>query len=199
MSTNKDTDYELRTHDFKQTDPERLAIDVLGLNPRYTLREPRRPLGGPDRGRDIEAIFDNHILVWGAVGFQRMVSDAPDEKRSAKQKFKNDLDRAKKENLHLEGFVFFTNVDLTDADQAELEAYGKSKGLKLIDIYWRERIRVALDSPQGIMYRLRYLGIPMTVEDQQAFFAEFGDQLGHLIHKRFVSVDAELQRIRFEM
>jgi hypothetical protein len=199
MSNSQLTDERLRTHTLGQTNAERLCIDVLGLNRRYSQVKPRRPLGGPDQGRDIEAILDNHTLVWGAVGFQQMVSDTPTEKRAAKRKFRDDLIRAREENENLGGFVFFTNVDLTGTEIHELEADAKSKGVGLVDIYWRERIRRELDSPQGIMYRLRYLDIGMNLEEQQAFFAKYEDQISNLVHERFDTVDRQLERLQFEM
>jgi hypothetical protein len=199
MSNSQLTDERLRTHTLGQTNSERLCIDVLGLNRRYSQVKPRRPLGGPDQGRDIEAILDNNTPVWGAVGFQQMVSDTSTEKRAAKKKFRDDLHRAKKENANLGAFVFFTNIDLTGTDRDELEVDAKSQGVKFVDIYWRERIRTELDSPRGIMYRLRYLDIPMTLEEQQAFFVEYGDQISNLVHDRFDAVDTQLQRLQFEM
>jgi hypothetical protein len=199
MSNSQLTDERLRTYALGQTKAERLCIDVLGLNRRYSQVKPRRPLGGPDQGRDIEAILDNHTLVWGAVGFQQMVSDKTAEKRQARKKFKDDLIRAKQETENLGGFVFFTNVDLTGTEIDQLQADAQSKGVGWVDIYWRERIRKELDSPRGIMYRLSYLDIPMSLEEQQAFFAEYGDQISNLVHERFDAVDTQLQRLRFEM
>ena len=95
--------------------------------------------------------------------------------------------------------MFFTNVDITGPDRAELKAYAQTYHVSFVDIYWRERIRVELDSTRGIMYRLKYLDIPMTIEDQQAFFAEFGEQIEGLVHERFDAVDSQLRRLCFEM
>src|SRR5258707_14647553 len=105
------TEERLRTWQLDQSAQERLCLGILYLDGRFAEVKPRRPKGGPDGARDIEAVFQNQ-KVWGAVGFRKNVRDDNKDKRWVKKKFKDDVDAAKKENPSLWGFIFFTNMDL---------------------------------------------------------------------------------------
>jgi hypothetical protein len=198
MSRSQLTDDRLRTRTLSQADRERLAADVLGLDQRYSLIKLRHPLGGPDGGRDLEAIYEGSVTVWGAVGFQNMVSDSPDEKKQTVRKFKFDLGRMKQEFPALSRMVFFTNTALTVAELGELCDHGQKQGTQ-IDIYDRERLRAVLDNSMGLMYRLRYLDLEMTREEQLAFFTQHGQELEGMIHGHFAVVKQRLERLQFEM
>src|SRR5262249_53452896 len=137
MSRSQLTDDRLRTRTLSQADRERLAADVLGLDQRYSLIKLRHPLGGPDGGRDTAGIYEGSVTVWGAVGFQNMVSDSLDEKKQTVRKFKFDLGRMKQEFPALSRMVFFTNTALTVAELGELCDDGQKQGTQ-IDIYDRE-------------------------------------------------------------
>jgi len=115
-----------------QSAQERLCIGILSLDARFADVKPRRPLGGPDGARDIEAVFQNQGKVWGAVGFRKNVRDDTKDKRWVKKKFKDDVDAAKKENPLLWGFVFFTNVDLTPEEETKLQQYARDRGFHLL-------------------------------------------------------------------
>lgn len=182
--------------DARQTERERMCLSVLRLDRRYSDVQPRRPKGGPDGGRDIQATFKDE-LVWGAVGFRNQVSDSPEDKREAEKKFISDLEAALKERPDLRGFVFFTNVDLTPAQTQVLEAHARKHGITQVDIYYRERIRIALDSPEGLATRFQYLGISMSDAEQAAFFARFGSGIEELIIGGFGQVDSKLSRLEF--
>ncbi|MBI3031140.1 MAG: hypothetical protein HYY64_16675 [Candidatus Rokubacteria bacterium] len=135
--------------------------------------------------------------MWGAVGFQNQVSDSPRDKRDAKKKFADDLEAALKEKPDLKGFVFFTNVDLTPGELQELETYARTKGISHLDIYGRERIRITLDSPEGLASRIQYLQIPLSDAEQAAFFARFGNDIEAAITRGFDQVDVKLARLEF--
>jgi hypothetical protein len=182
--------------DARQTERERMCLAVLGLDRRYSDVQPRRPKGGPDGGRDIQASFRGEI-VWGAVGFRNQVSDSPEDKREAQKKFTSDLDAALTEKPDLKGFVFFTNVDLTPAESQALETHARSRGITHVDIYGRERIRIALDSPEGLASRFQYLQIHLSDAEQAAFFARFGNDIQALITREFGQVDSKLNRLEF--
>lgn len=47
-------------------------------------------------------------------------------------------------------FVFFTNVSLTLGDKRALEAVANEKGIEVLDIFDRERMRIVLDSTDGL-------------------------------------------------
>jgi hypothetical protein len=197
MSEPRETEERLRTWMIDQAEQERLCLGILSLDPRFTEMKPRRPKGGPDGARDIEAVFSNRETIWGAVGFRTNARDDDDDKGWVKKKFKNDIAAAKEENPSLWGFIFFTNVDLTPAEVTSLEQYARNKGLSFVDLFWRERLRIALDSPRGLGFRYQYLRINLSEAEQSAFFAEYGQGLEQLLRKGFSAIDEKLHRLEF--
>lgn len=197
MSEPRLTEERLRTWALGQDERERMCLSILALDSRFSNIKPRRPKGGPDGGRDIEAIFDNREVVWGAVGFRNSVTDSNEDKKWVKRKFSQDIDSAKTKNTTLWGFVFFTNVDLTPAEISELEKYGLSVGLSFVEVFYRERLRITLDSPRGLGLRYQYLNISLSEAEQKAFFAEYGFQFENILHKGFGVIDEKLKRIEF--
>jgi hypothetical protein len=197
MSNARFTEERLRTWIINQDDKERMCLGILALDARYSNIKPRRPKGGPDGGRDIEAIFDNRKVVWGGVGFRANVTDSKEDKKWVERKFKKDINSAKAENSELWGFVFFTNVDLKPAESSRLEKDALSKGFSFIDIFYRERLRIILDSSRGLSLRYQYLSISLSEAEQKAFFAEYGSQIESLLHKGFGAIDERLKRIEF--
>ncbi|SRR6266446_10265804 len=100
------TDERLRTWYLSQPDREEMCIGILRLDERFTDVRPRRPRGGPDGGRDIEAVeVATGRVVWGAVGFSYRTTDSATVKSWAFEKFKNDLEAAQRENPGLSGFL----------------------------------------------------------------------------------------------
>ena len=91
MSTTRLTEERLRTWITDQVDSERMCLGILALDARFSNIKPRRPKGGPDGGRDIEAVFDNHKVVWGGVGFRANVTDSKEDKKWIENKFKADI------------------------------------------------------------------------------------------------------------
>lgn len=180
MEKPKLTEERLRTWVLEQSARERLCIGILALEPGFSRVRPRRPKGGPDGGRDLEALLDAREEVWGAVGFRNNANDSPEDKKWVRNKFSSDLKRALQENPKLFGFVFFTNVDLTPAELKAMELDGHVHGLQSCEVFHRERIRIALDSPQGFAYRLQYLDIEMSREEQVAFFDRLVTQVEFL-------------------
>lgn len=192
------TDERLRTWlDGNQPQRERLCLGVLALDRRYTQIVPRRPRGGPDGGRDLEAVYGGRAQIWGAVGFRNGACDSAADKRWVRSKFGRDLADAKTKNSALDHFVFFTNVDLTPAEIARLQVQAQSSGIVVCDIFCRERLRMLLDSPEGLALRYQYLGIEMSSAEQAAFFSRFGDVLQTMFEQRFDELDRKLERIEF--
>lgn len=183
--------------DSNQVQRERLCIALLSLNKTYSSIKPRRPKGGPDGGRDIEAIYQGRFIAYGAVGFRNSVSDSPDDKRWVQKKFSDDLLSALKTNKELKAFIFFTNIDLTPAEEESLILEAKSQGVLFTEVFYRERLRILLDSVEGLAARYIYLGISLSEAEQAAFFERFGSQLEELIISRFKSVDNKLARLEF--
>lgn len=193
MNGPKITEERLRNHlDSNQVMRERMCLALLPLLGPYTRERPRRPKGGPDGGRDIEAVYQGTTLVWGAVGF-RNGGGADDSARSdAEKKFKDDLSRALEEDPFLVAFVFFTNVDLTPTRIEQLKTYAQGKNVNIVDIFDMERLRHALDSPEGLIARLQYLDIPMSPTEQLSLVSKFGNQLQNAITARFDRVEQTL-------
>ena len=172
-----------------------MCLALLPLLGPYTREQPRRPKGGPDGGRDIEAIYQGTTLVWGAVGFRNGGSADDSARKETEEKFKSDMDRAVIENPSLAGFVFFTNVDLTPARIESLKAYAQGKNIGIIDIFDMERMRHVLDSPEGLIARLQYLEIPMSATEQAALVGKFGSQLQNAVTARFDRVERTLAQM----
>lgn len=190
------TEERLRHHlDTNQVMRERMCLALLPLLGPYTREQPRRPKGGPDGGRDIEAIYQGATLIWGAVGFRNGGGADDSARQEAEEKFKSDLDRAITENPSLAGFVFFTNVDLTPTRIENLKAYAQGKNIQIIDIFDMERLRHVLDSPEGLTARLQYLDITMSATEQAALVSKFGNQLQNAVTARFDRVERTLAQM----
>lgn len=198
MTDHRDTDERLRSRlNSDQPGRERMCLAILSLDRQYSAVTPRRPEGGPDGGRDIEAIFRGETRCLGGIGFQNSVDDSAKNKREATKKFHDDLRSALQAEPGLRSFVFFTNVDLTPAEIEKLQDAAFKKGVTHVDIFWRERIRQVLDSPEGLGLRYQYLKLSLSEAEQAAFFARFGGQLEQLIINQQRSIESRLDRIEF--
>ena len=198
MSTACFTEERLRSWlDANQQDRERLCAAVLSLDPRFSRVESRRPKGGRDQGRDIEAVFENDRPAFGGVAFVNGANDSSAQKRRIKRKFREDLRAAQSHKPDVKVFVFFTNLDLTPSEVVELQDHARSKGGVVAEILHRERMRMALDSPPGFPFRYQYLGIKMSDEEQVGFFRDYGEQLQALMTRKFTDLDRSLERIEF--
>lgn len=191
------TDERLR-HALNGNQPsrERMCLEVLALDRNYTDIKPRRPEGGPDGGRDIECRRGPDVC-FGAVGFLNSVSDTAKEKRQIEHKFKLDLEAAIEQMPKLKAFVFLTNIDLTPSEVNKLKGVAESKGISFVDIYWRERIRLALDGAEGLAIRYRYLSLPLSEAEQAAFFSRFGKDLERLVVGKFDRLEEKLDELEF--
>ena len=197
MDEVRSTDERLRTRlNGNQPSRERMCLAVLACDRTYSDVQPRRPDGGPDGGRDIQAIRDSQ-LCFGAVGFLNSVSDSPQDKRDIKKKFRDDVTAAIDANPKPRAFVFLTNVDLTPGEVEILKDWALAQGLSFVDIYWRERIRQVLDSPEGLAIRYQYLDINMSEAEQASFFSRFGNDLERLVQGRFDSIDRKIDALEF--
>ena len=65
-----ETDERLKSYlDTNQLGREQMCLAVLAIDKRFSDVRPRNPRGGPDGGRDIEAVFRQAQLAYAAVGF----------------------------------------------------------------------------------------------------------------------------------
>ncbi len=172
----RETWHRLREWDKGQQESERLAARLLPFDG-YEAIDPSHPLGGPDGGKDICCKKDGKDFVV-AVYFPRGQKDF----RDIGQKFEDDLNKIKSQDV--QGFVFFTNQELSLGDRAELE--DKSPPL-FPDIYHLERIASSLDAPRGYGLRLEFLSIEMTKEEQVSFFND-RDQVLYEIRDRIITL-----------
>ena len=198
MPIPQETDQRLRSWlDTNQLGRERLCHAILALDERFSSVRPRHPRGGPDGGRDLEAQYLDGRRVFGAIGFQNSVSDSQSERTVACRKFKDDLDTALEADRDLKVFVFFTNVSLTLGDKGALQTVANEKGIEVLDIFDRERMRIALDSPNGLAARVQYLNLNMSDAEQAAFFARWGDRIENVITNSRDAVHTRLNRLEF--
>lgn len=193
-----ETDERLKNRlDTNQLGREQLCLAILALDKRFSDVKPRHPRGGPDGGRDIEALFRGEDLAYGAVGFANQAADIEEKKRTIRNKFKEDLESAWEANPRPSMFVFFTNVNLTIGEKGALESLAVARGFTRCEILDRERLRIALDNPDGFAARYQYLGLPMSESEQAAFFAKWGDDIQSVIATGFQSIHATLEHLLF--
>lgn len=178
MDGNRLTDERLRTWlDGNQPNRERMCAQLLSLLGNYEQITPRRPRGGPDGGRDLQAVFiPNQKEVFGAVGFRNSPSDSREDKQWIINKFKSNFKAAIKAKPDLFGFIFFTNVDLTPGEVQKLMDEVTSKGVSHCQIFSREKLRLTLDSTQGIGIRATFLKIHLSIEELTAFVSYLGQR-----------------------
>jgi hypothetical protein len=193
-----ETDERLKSYlDTNQLARERMCLALLRIDKRFTDVRPRHPRGGPDGARDMEAVFNGAQGAFGAVGFVNQASDTEEYKKKAMKKFADDLTEALKQNPRPDVFVFFTNVNLTVAEKDQLIRDAKARGLALAEIVDRERLRIVLDSVDGLIARQQYLDIPLSEAEQAAFFARWGDDIQGVIADGFGRLQGSLNRILF--
>jgi hypothetical protein len=196
MST--ETDIRLRSWlDANQRDREQMCRSVLALNSHYSDVRPRHPLGGPDGGRDIEAIFDADRLAYGAVGFLNSANDSDEQKRKIRTKFSEDLVSALRAKPGLKAFAFLTNLRLTMGELSEMKGEAHRSGIEYCDILDRERLRIELDSPSGFFIRFQHLSIPLSEAEQASFLAQYGDRIQDVVSTGFQRIERTLNRIMF--
>ena len=193
-----ETDQRLKSYlDTNQLERERMCLAVLAADRRYSDVRPRHPRRGPDGARDIEALYQLEQRAFGAVGFVNQANDSVEHKRKIIAKFMDDLEGALKQTPKPEVFVFLTNVNLTVGEKDGLIEEAKKQGLAHSEIFDRERIRIVLDSADGLSLRFQYLGIPLSEAEQASFFAKWGDDIQGLINARFGALERTVNRIHF--
>ncbi len=192
------TDERLKSYlDSNQLFREQLCLAVLSLDKRFSDVRPRHPRGGPDGGRDIEAVFQKQQNAMGAVGFVNQANDSDEQANRTKRKFLDDLDSALAADPSLEVFIFFTNINLTIGTKDELKERAARRGIKYCDILDRERIRINLDGVDGFATRFQYLNIPLSEAEQASFFSRWGDDIQRVISDEFRQLEKSVQRILF--
>ena len=174
-----------------------MCLAILRTDKRFSNVLPRHPRGGPDGGRDIDAVFEDRQTAFGAVGFVNQANDSDEQKKAIRKKFKDDFKSALSANPKPEVFVFLTNINLTRGEKIDLIALAKGAGFAYCEIFDRERLRVVLDSVDGFSIRYQYLGLPLSEAEQASFFAKWGDDIQRVISTGFQRVETTLDRLQF--
>jgi fido (protein-threonine AMPylation protein) len=177
------TELELRDWRGGQTNAERLCAGVLAINGFVDI-DPQAPLGGPDDKKDILARRDARRYV-AAVFFP----PTPQTFGAVRKKFTED--RAGVARHGADGFVFFVNQSLTLTQRERLQQLGAP----IDELYHLERLRLALDSPQGYGLRLEFLRQGMTIEEQIAFFSTLHEDLARRFLANERRVEAKVDTI----
>lgn len=192
------TDERLKGYlDTNQLSREQLCLAVLAIDKRFSEVRPRHPRGGRDGGRDIEAKFKGEAIAYGAIGFVNQANDSKEQKKVISKKFSDDLKSALTAEPKPSVLVFFTNLTLTVGEKDALKSKGRKAGLTHCDIYDREQIRIALDSPDGFSIRFQFLDIPLSEAEQASFFARWGDDIQAVISTGFQRLEGALNRVLF--
>jgi hypothetical protein len=192
------TDERLKGYlDTNQQHREQMCLAVLALDKRFSNVRPRHPRGGPDGGRDIDAVFGDRQIAFGAVSFVNQANDSDEQKKAIRRKFRGDVSTALGAHPTPEVFVFFTNLNLTVTEKNELIARAKTAGFAYCEIFDRERLRVSLDSVDGFSIRFQYLGLPLSEAEQASFFAKWGDNIQALVSMGFQRLEQTLARLQF--
>ena len=153
---------ELALHHWRlgQTMAERLCAGILRLSG-FTDIDPQAPLGGGDGKKDLIIRRGDKKYI-AAVYFPT----TPSTYAEITRKYKNDLPGVEKNNA--DGFVFLANQHLTVGQRRDLLALGDPHTDEIFNV---ERMRAVLDDPRGYGLRLEFLRIPMSQEEQVAFFS----------------------------
>lgn len=192
------TDERLKSYlDTNQLHREQMCRAILAIDKRFSDVRPRHPRGGPDGGRDIEAVYRGDQITFGAVGFVNQANDSDEQKKTIKAKFSSDLSSALSSNAKLSAFVFFTNINLTIGEKESLKNDAKKFNILFCEILDRERLRISLDSPDGFSIRFQYLNISLSEEEQASFFARWGDDIQSVISTGFQRIENTLNRVLF--
>lgn len=193
-----DTDEKLKGFlDTNQLAREQMCLAILALDKRFSEVRPRHPRGGPDGGRDIEAMFHKTQRAFGAVGFINQADDSAEKKKRVNEKFHEDLAAALAATPKPEVFVFLTNVNLTIGEKDDLIAEARAAGAGYCEVFDRERLRIALDNTDGLAIRYQHLHIPLSETEQAAFFARWGDDIQSVISTGFQDLYRTLNRLLF--
>jgi len=192
------TDERLKSYlDTNQLHREQMCRAILSIDKRFSDVRPRHPRGGRDGGRDIEAIYRENQIAYGTVGFVNQANDSDEQKKTIKGKFESDLTSALSAEKKPDVFVFITNINMTIGEKEGLVEKARRAGLSYCEILDRERLRIALDSPDGFSIRFQYLAISLSEEEQASFFARWGDDIQSVISTGFQRVENTLNRLLF--
>lgn len=167
-------------HDWRygQTQAERLCAAIMHLEG-FEGVDPQHPLGGPDENKDILATRGNK--KWLGAAFFPTTDKSFTE---IEKKFRDDFLGVNRNTAS--GFAFFVNQRLSVSERKALIA---QVGETEVELYHLERMVSILDAPKGCGIRLQYLRIPMSEEEQWAFWSA----MNHDVVRRLIQNESALQ------
>jgi fido (protein-threonine AMPylation protein) len=174
------TESELRDWRQGQVHAERLVAGLLHVEG-YKKIDPQHPLGGPDGKKDV--LFENDGKTWIAAAYFPSTSVTFSDIR---RKFEGDLEGVEANDA--QGIAFFVNQPLTSTERTSLLDLARPKSG---EIFHLERMRAMLDAPRGCGLRLQHLHIPMSEEEQWAFWQVMNSN----VIDTLVESDQRLKRI----
>ncbi len=166
-----------------------MCADLLALQA-FDDIDPQAPLGGGDGKKDI-LCSKNGIRYVAAAYFPTTEKTYSEIER----KFLDDLEGVKANKR--DGFLFFTNQHLTIGEREKLNG-AATAGTSDCQIFHIERIRALLDQPSGYGIRVQYLRIPLSPEEQFAYFAdarEFTNRMLEWQGRMLGAMSAKLDRL----
>ena len=182
MAVPSDTEITLKNWRVGSIIAERLCADLLSTEGFVDI-DPQSPLGGPDGKKDI-ICNRNGISFIAACYFPPTQNDY----NNIEAKFIEDLSGIKRNGV--EGFIFFTNQNISPFQRKKLVELAAQNGSDVTEIYHVERIRSILDSPSGYGLRLQYLDIELTKEEQISFI----DQVNRNFNQQIAELSAKFDK-----
>jgi hypothetical protein len=165
-----ETWHRLLAWDRGQAPSQRLTAHIL-REEGFNSIDPIHPLGGLDGAKDVICERDGKKWI-AAAYFPR----GQQTFHVIKKKLRDDLKDIDSNNV--DGVVFVTNQELKLSERQQLKG-NINEGIE-IEIFHLERIASILDRPRCYAFRLDYLDIAMTKEEQFSFMAEFSAQVEDL-------------------
>lgn len=170
------------------TQAERISASILGMLGFENI-DPQCPLGGPDGKKDLVAEKAGRRWV-GGVYFP----NGPVSFSKIKKKMLGDIDRSFE---NLSGFIFITNQDLSPSQRSSLSKLIEDKHIFGQIVHLQQLVSL-LDSPSGYGLRIRFLSIPMTMEEQLSWVNENDSKVlksVEIARKDILSIKSLLERM----
>ncbi|MDX1200625.1 hypothetical protein GOL94_25110 [Sinorhizobium medicae] len=192
----RDTETQLRNYlnnnKYKQ---EMLAAEMLRVSDHFSNVVTQQTSGARDGGVDIESEFKGRQCISG-VGFCNDANDKSDRAGVAR-KFRADLEAGLKKTPAAKAFAFVTNVNFTTDQRTKLFGECASRGIECTEIFDRDRLVRILNTPRGLLARYTYLDMPLSDDEQKAFFSAWGSDINSTIRESVSGLQDKLDRQAF--
>ena len=168
---------------------ESLAAELL-KNEGFLSIDPTHPKGGPDGAKDLlcERLGVKYVVACFFPNNSHHVTFA-----QLKKKFRKDLKGVERNDA--KGFIFFTNVEVTDGNRDKLKDLARGSDAEKVHIYHLERVRELLDSPISYGVRLKHLELSMANEELIAFFQDVLTREHARLRDELIEVRQQIARL----